>query len=798
MSTPATAALLDALATTPLLTARQREEVQRVLRPKFSDPRLLAQELLRRAWLTPFQVNRLLQGRGAELQLGPYIVLERLGEGGMGEVFKARHPTMDRLVALKRIRKERLTSPDAVRRFYQEVRAAARLAHPNVVYALDTFQAGDTHVLVMEYVEGVDLARLVQQSGPLPVAQACEYVRQAALGLQHAHERGLVHRDIKPHNLLVASATAGDTQFAEPVIKILDMGLARLIDAGDDTAALTQEGAVMGTPDYIAPEQARQAQTVDIRSDLYSLGCTLYFLLSGRPPFASGTLAEKLLSHVMDQPEPIQRLRPETPAHVAAVVHRLMAKRPEDRFQTPRELAEALAGQGQVQSAVQAQRGPLSRPGAMQPAVAVTPLPAETVPLGDAFQSMLQRDGAPAPQSQPTGGREWLTRGTACLQAGFTHAARLPRPLILGALAGGLVLLLALLLLGWLLLGARKTSGPSLPSSPLEYVKKTTRDETLLATLQANGRPTLQGKWHYIGPFDDTRGAGFHAVYPPEQEIDLTKSYPGKDGKATAWKEYQNFPLNSRVQSRTLFADSQNSCAYFYCSIESPVAQTLPVQFLQQDTLKAWLNGKQVLSLNNSREQESIAPLELRAGANQLLLKIGGRSGWVLAVHPQFPADLESAFGLRLQLDFLAGIVMEGESLKVLGKSTDFPAAPQDMRAIGGSWWRSSAQFQAQPAKVGDWIDFEVSVPVERRYNVIACLTKAPSHGVIQFDLQGQPLGGRIDLFHPSQTINSGLIELGTVALKRGTATLRVQVVGANERSVGIRHGWGLDCITLR
>jgi len=791
MSTPATAALLDALATTPLLTARQREEAQRVLRPKFPEPRLLAQELLRRGWLTPFQVNRLLQGRGAELQLGPYVVLERLGEGGMGEVFKARHPTMDRLVALKRIRKERLTSPDAVRRFYQEVRAAARLAHPNVVYALDTFQAGDTHILVMEYVEGIDLARLVQQSGPLPVAQACEYIRQAALGLQHAHERGLVHRDIKPHNLLVASATAGDTQYADPVIKILDMGLARLIDAGEDTAALTQEGAVMGTPDYIAPEQARQAQTVDIRADLYSLGCTLYFLLSGQPPFARGTLAEKLLSHVMDTPEPIQRMRPEVPAHVAAVVQRLLAKRPEDRFQTPRELAEALAAQGQVQSAALLRQGPASR-AAPQPraAVAATPLPAETVPLGDAVNAMIQRS---SPAQRSSAG-EWLTRGTTLLQAGARQAALQPRWLILGALAGGLSLLLVVLL-GWLLFGAR-SSGPA-PAAPLlEYVKKINRDETVLATLQANGRPTLQGKWYYIGPFDDLRGAGFHTVYPPEQEIDLAKSYPGKDDKAVSWKEYQNFPLNSRVLSRALFADRQMSCAYFYCPIESPVAQMLPVQFFQQETLKVWLNGKQVLSLNGN--QEGAAPLELQAGTNHLLLKIGGRSGWSLAVHPQLPADLEAAFGLRLQLDFLPGTVLEGEKLKILGKSTDFPAAPQDMRALAGSWWRGSAQMQAQPPQVGAWMDFEVVVPVDRRYTVIACLTRAPSHGIIQFDLQGQPLGGRIDLYSPGQMVNSGPIELGVVALKRGPATLRLQVVGTNERSEGGRYGWGLDCITLR
>jgi serine/threonine protein kinase len=774
-----TTALLDTLAATPLLTPRQREEVVRVLRSQFPEARALAQELLRRGWLTPYQVNRLLQGRGGELQLGPYIVLERLGEGGMGEVFKARHPTMDRLVAVKKIRKDRLATPNAVQRFHQEVRAAARLAHPNVVYALDTFQAGDAHVLVMEYVEGIDLARLVQKSGPLPVAQACEYIRQAALGLQHAHERGLIHRDIKPHNLLVASTTVGGTQFAEPVVKILDMGLARLIDAGEDTTSLTQEGAVMGTPDYIAPEQARHSQSGDIRSDLYSLGCTLYFLLTGWPPFPTGTLAEKLLKHVMEQPEPVERLRPDVPPAVGAVVRRLLAKRPEERFQTPRELAEALAGQHQVQAASLPLSGKLTRVPALPHAKLATALPAETLAEGSAVpisSSLLERSAA------------------------FAQATALRRPLWLagGALAGGACLLV--LLLVWFLVRGRTTAPPSpAPAqASLEYVKKLGREETLLATLEANGRPSLQGKWHFIGPFDDLRGAGFHTVYPPEQEIDLSKSYPGKDGKSVAWKEYLNFPLGPRLQSRTFFADTLMSCAYFYCPIESRIVQTLPVRFFQQESLKVWLNGKQLLSLNSPQNLENTAQLDLQPGTNHLLLKIGGRQGWTLAVQPLLPADLEAAFGLRWQLDFLPGQVLEGENLKVVAKSQEFPAAPQDMRAIAGSWWRGSAQLQGQPARVGDWLDLEVFVQFDRRYSVSACLTKAPSHGIIQLDLQGQPLGGRIDLFHPSQTVNSGPIELGTVALKRGVTLLRVQVVGTNERSAGPRYNWGLDCITLR
>jgi serine/threonine protein kinase len=255
----------------------------------------------------------------------------------MGVVFKA-EDSLGRLVALKVIRDERLAHPEALRRFHREVRAAAQMAHPNVVYAHDAGQVGGTPFFVMEYVEGTDLAQLVAQLGPLPVAEACEYTRQAALGLRHAHQRGLVHRDIKPSNLLLTS---------KGVVKVLDLGLARLFESDPTqptSTELTAEGAVIGTPDFIAPEQALDARSADIRSDLYSLGSTLYFLLTGRPPFPGGSLAQKLLKHQLHDPTPVERLRPEVPPGVAAVVRRLMAKRPRDRYQTPGEAAQALAG----------------------------------------------------------------------------------------------------------------------------------------------------------------------------------------------------------------------------------------------------------------------------------------------------------------------------------------------------------------------------------------------------------------------------------------------------------------------
>jgi WD40 repeat protein/tRNA A-37 threonylcarbamoyl transferase component Bud32 len=305
------------------------------------EPRDVARELLRRGWLTAYQVNQLFRGRGDELLLGSYVLLEKLGEGGMGQVFKARHDLLGRVVAVKVIRKDRLAGPDAVRRFRQEVRAAAQLSHPNLVLAYDADEVRGMHFLVMEYVEGTDLARLVERSGRLPVAQACDYARQAALGLQHVHERGMVHRDVKPSNLLLSQP---GREGQSGLVKLLDLGLARLGagPGGERSSTLTEEGMVMGTLDYLAPEQAKDAHAVDIRADLYSLGCTLYHLLAGQPPFDRGARLEKLFNHQWGEAVPVERRRPDVPPRVAAVVRRLMAKRPEDRYQTPAELAVAL------------------------------------------------------------------------------------------------------------------------------------------------------------------------------------------------------------------------------------------------------------------------------------------------------------------------------------------------------------------------------------------------------------------------------------------------------------------------
>jgi hypothetical protein len=283
-----------------------------------------------------------------------YRILELLGAGGMGAVYRAEHRRMERHVALKVMSADLMDRPEMVERFHREVKAAALLNHPNIVTAYDADQAGDAHFLIMEFVEGISLAQKVQQEGPLPVTQACACIRQAALGLQHAHERGMVHRDIKPHNLMLTPTGQ---------VKILDFGLARFVretasvraepasatgettgqTASGAASALTQTGTLMGTADFIAPEQATDPSRAGVRADIYSLGCTLYYLLAGHAPFPEGTALDKLTGHCERAPKPLANLRRDIPPALARVVERMMAKEPTQRYQTPAEAAEALA-----------------------------------------------------------------------------------------------------------------------------------------------------------------------------------------------------------------------------------------------------------------------------------------------------------------------------------------------------------------------------------------------------------------------------------------------------------------------
>jgi serine/threonine protein kinase len=268
-----------------------------------------------------------------------YRIVGLLGAGGMGAVYQAEHRLMERAVAVKILNPELTRRPGAVQRFRQEIKAASQLSHPNIVTAYDADQADDVHFLVMELVGGKSLDWLIDPGRPLAVATACSWGRQAACGLQHAHERGMVHRDIKPANLMLAKAQGSQSL---SLVKILDFGLARF--ASEFAASkLTASGALVGTPDYIAPEQARDPHRADIRADIYSLGCTLYHLLAGRVPHPGDTVLQKLMAHQEELPKPLGEFRRDLPPGLVTVVERMMAKDVHQRYQTPAEVIAALA-----------------------------------------------------------------------------------------------------------------------------------------------------------------------------------------------------------------------------------------------------------------------------------------------------------------------------------------------------------------------------------------------------------------------------------------------------------------------
>ena len=288
----------------------------------------LARLLVRHKKLTKFQAQAIFQGKTKGLIMGDYVVLDRIGAGGMGQVYKARHKVMDRVVALKTLPPAATRLETAVKRFHREVKVAARLSHPNIVTAFDAGEAHGTHYLVMELVEGNDLASRVRQGGRLPVPTALDYTLQAAKGLEYAHKQKVIHRDIKPSNLLLDK---------EGTVKVLDMGLARLNDTvgRDDPAGqhtLTGTGQAMGTIDFMPPEQAENVKTADERSDIYSLGCTLYYLLTGRAVYDGDTTIMRLLAHRDADIPSLRAERPDVPEHLDAVFQKMVAKKPEDRY----------------------------------------------------------------------------------------------------------------------------------------------------------------------------------------------------------------------------------------------------------------------------------------------------------------------------------------------------------------------------------------------------------------------------------------------------------------------------------
>jgi serine/threonine protein kinase len=299
------------------------------------EPKELATILIQNGFLTYFQAMQLLKGRYRGFYLNKYKILERLGSGSNSSVFLCQHLSMRRKVALKILPLGKAEEPASLARFYREARAAAALDHPNIVRTYDNGQEGELHFLVMEYVDGSSLQEIVQKYGPMDIARAAAYIRQAAMGLQHIHQAGLIHRDIKPGNILLDR---------RGVVKVLDMGLARFYQ--DHWDMLTQQNnqmTILGTADYLSPEQTLNSHDVDIRTDIYGLGATFYFLLAGRPPFDVKAVSQKLLAHLLKEPTPLRELREEVPEALAAVIEKMMAKDRAQRYPSAAAVAAALS-----------------------------------------------------------------------------------------------------------------------------------------------------------------------------------------------------------------------------------------------------------------------------------------------------------------------------------------------------------------------------------------------------------------------------------------------------------------------
>ncbi len=321
-----------------LVDPRALSEFTSKLKAKYGDklpddPTKVAAALRKVGLVTQWHTDKLLSGKYKGFFLGKYKLLGHIGSGGMSSVYLAEHTRMHDKRAIKVLPRTRVKDATYLARFQLEAKAIASLNHPNIVSAFDIDNDGDTHYIVMEYIDGVDLQVLVRRDGPLDPGTAAQLLAQAADGLAHAHQRGVIHRDVKPANLLIDS---------DGRIRLLDMGLALVAAQEDQSLTVAHNENVLGTADYLAPEQALNSHTVDHRADIYGLGCTLYYLLTGKPPFPDGTLAQRIAKHQTEMPTSIKKIRPDCPGEIEGICVKMIQKDPQYRYQTAGDVAEAL------------------------------------------------------------------------------------------------------------------------------------------------------------------------------------------------------------------------------------------------------------------------------------------------------------------------------------------------------------------------------------------------------------------------------------------------------------------------
>ncbi len=333
------AEFLDLVKKSELLDAEQYDQTLAAYRsenpgelPEDSGP--VADFFIAQGLLTRWHTDKLNTRKYKGFFLGKYRLLDHLGTGGMSSVYLAEHVLMHQRRAVKVLPKTRVNDSSYLARFRLEAQATARLDHRNIVRAYDIDEDKGQHYIVMEYVQGRDLQNMVKDDGPLPLADAARFIVQASEGLQHAHDINLIHRDIKPANLLVDHSST---------VKILDLGLALFTNSEMASLTIAHNENVLGTADYLSPEQALNSHQVDHRADIYSLGCTLYYMLTGHPPFPEGTLAQRISKHRDQMPEDIRKDRPDCPRDLADICMRMMQKKPNHRYQSAREVAEAIS-----------------------------------------------------------------------------------------------------------------------------------------------------------------------------------------------------------------------------------------------------------------------------------------------------------------------------------------------------------------------------------------------------------------------------------------------------------------------
>ncbi len=329
---------LDMVAQSGLVDPQATERLVGKVRAKLDgklpeNPKKLAAVFVKEDLLTDWHVEKLLGGKYKGFFLGKYKLLGHIGTGGMSSVYLAQHMRMGDKRAIKVLPKSRVRDATYLARFQLEAKAIASLNHPNIVLAYDIDNEDDVHYIVMEYVDGVDLQQLVKRDGPVDFSTAADMIAQAARGLHHAHSKGVIHRDVKPANLLIDKREA---------CRLLDMGLALVGSGDDESLTVANNENVLGTADYLAPEQALNSHQVDHRADIYGLGCTLYFLLTGKPPFSDGTLAQRIAKHQSEMPTPIRQFRPDCPGELEGICVKMIQKDPRYRYQSARDVAEVL------------------------------------------------------------------------------------------------------------------------------------------------------------------------------------------------------------------------------------------------------------------------------------------------------------------------------------------------------------------------------------------------------------------------------------------------------------------------